>query len=141
MSAFKLYSEIMEEFSEATTKHERVKVLLKYGDKRFQTFLQAVFHKGIKFDVIVPQYRPAPEPAGLNYTYLDTEMDKLYRFVQNHPNRPEGLTSEKQTQLLLVILESLHKDEAELMIKMFNKDIGVKHLTHNLVNEVFPGIL
>lgn len=141
MSAFMLYSEILEEFSRAKSKQERIQILLKYGDKRFKTFLQASFNPNIKFDVKIPEYRPAPEPAGLNYTYLDSEMDKLYRFVENHPHRPEGLSQEKQTQLLLVILESLHKDEAELMVKMFNKNLDVKFLTVGLVKETFPELI
>jgi hypothetical protein len=141
MSAEKLYSEILEEFSTCTTKQERISVLKKYDHPRFRTFLQAVFHPKIKFNVDIPKYRPAEEPAGMNYTYLDLEMPKLYRFVENHPSKPEGLTKERQKQLLLVILESLHKDEAELMIKMFKKNIEVKFLTPTLVEEVFPNIL
>ena len=141
MSANKLYSEIFEEFDKLTTRQERISLLQKYGDERFKTFLKAVFNPNIKFDVEVPKYRPAPEPAGLNYTYLDNEVLKLYRFVEGHPARPQGLTKEKQTQLLLVILESLHKDEAELMVKMFRKNLEVKFLTPNLVDDAFPGII
>jgi hypothetical protein len=65
----------------------------------------------------------------------------MYRFVKNHPSRPPGLTSEKQKSLLIVVLESLHKDEADLVIKMIKKDLGVKFLTANLVSEAFPGLL
>jgi hypothetical protein len=91
--------------------------------------------------VPIPNYRPAVEPAGLNYAYLDSEMAKMYRFVKNHPSRPPGLTAEKQKSLLIVVLESLHKDEADLVIKMIKKDLGVKFLTANLVSEAFPGLL
>lgn len=141
MSAEKLYSEIFEEFDKCSTKQERLSNLKKYDHPRFRTFLQAVFHPNVKFSVEVPKYRPAQEPAGMNFTYLDVEMAKLYRFIQNHPSKPEGLTPEKQKQLLLVVLESLHKDEAELMVKMFKKDIEVKYLTANLVEEAFPNLL
>jgi hypothetical protein len=141
MSAEKLYSEVLQEFQNATTKQERISVLRKYDHPRFRTFLQAAFNPNIQFDVDVPNYRPAPEPAGLNFTYLDAEMNKLYRFVKNHPSRPAGLTKEKQKQLLLVILESLHKDEAELLVKVINKKLEVKFLTPTLVNEAFPGLL
>ena len=141
MSAEKLYSEIFEEFDKATTKQERINVLRKYDHPRFRSFLQAAFHPGIIFDVEVPKYRPAVEPAGMNFAYLDSEMLKMYRFVKNHPSRPAGLTADKQRQLLLVVLESLHKDEAALLVKLIKKDLEVKYLTANLVKETFPGLL
>jgi hypothetical protein len=141
MSSEKLYSEIFEEFDTCTTKAERINCLRKYDHPRFRIFLQAVFNPDIQFDVWVPPYRPAVEPAGLNYTYLDQEMVKVYRFVKNHPSRPHGLDAERQKSLLVVILESLHKDEAALMVKMFNKDLEVKFLTVNLVKEAYPNLL
>ena len=141
MSAEKLYSEIFEDFDKATTKQERLAVLRKNDHPMFRLFLQAAFHPNVVFDVNVPKYRPAPEPAGLNYTYLDSEMTKIYRFVKDHPSRPEGLSDKKKTELLLVALESLHKDEATLLVKLIQKDLGVKHLTPKLVEEAFPGLL
>jgi hypothetical protein len=141
MSAFKLYSEILDEFNQATTRADRIAVLRKYDHPRWRSFLQASFHPGIIFDAPIPKYRPAVEPAGLNFSYLDSEMVKMYRFVKNHPSRPEGLTPEKQKSLLTVVLESLHKDEADLVVKMMKKDLNVKFLTANLVSEAFPGII
>jgi len=141
MSSEKLYSEIFEEFDKCTTKADRINCLRKYDHPRFRTFLQAAFNPNIIFDVPIPNYRPAVEPAGMNYAYLDQEVVKLYRFAKGHPARPEGLTPEKQKALLTVILESLHKDEAALMVKMLQKDLQVKFLTVNLVNETFPGVL
>lgn len=141
MSAEKLYSEIIEEFEKASTKQERIAILRKYDHPRFRTFLQAAFNPKIEFDVPIPNYRPAVEPAGMNFAYLDAEMLKMYRFVKNHPSRPAGLTPEKQKQLLVVILESLHKDEAALLIKMLQKKLEVKFLTPNLINEALPGTL
>lgn len=141
MSAEKLYSEIITEFQQATTKQERIAVLRKYDHKSFREFLIAAFHPNIQFDIEPPPYRPAPEPAGLNFTYLDMEMNKLYRFVKLHPSKPKDLTPEKQRSLLVVILESLHKDEANLLVKAFKKDLDVKFLTPNLINEAFPNLI
>jgi hypothetical protein len=140
MSAEKLYSEIFEDFDKCSTKAERLAVLQKHGQKNFLEFLVAAFNSNIVFDVDVPKYRPAPEPAGLNFTYLSSEVPKLYRFVKGHPARAENLSAEKKKSLLVVILESLHKDEAELLVKLINKNLEVKFLTKNLVKEAFPEI-
>ena len=131
-----LYSEIFDEFNKATTKAERIAVLRKYDHPRFRDF-----DPNIKFDVEIPRYRPAVEPAGLNFTYLSSEVTKFYRFITNHPRRQFGLTPLKQKQLLVVILESLHRDEAELLVRLIKGDIGIKYLTSNLVTEAFPGLL
>lgn len=138
MSSEKLYSEIFEDFNKATTKEERVAILRKNYHIRFAEFLQMALHPEIVFDVAIPKYRPAIEPAGLNFSYLDTEISKMYRFIKGHPKRPEGLTPEKQSQILLIILEALHKDEAELFVKLINKDLGMEFLTPELVKESWP---
>ena len=140
MSSELLYSEIMDKFEKAQTKEERLQVLRKNGHDRFKQFLIMAFNPFIKFDVEIPNYRPSVEPAGLNFTYLDTEMQKMYRFIVNHPSRAKELTGKKQTSLLLVVLESLHKDEAALLVKVIKKDLGIKFLTPKLVKEAFPDI-
>jgi hypothetical protein len=137
MSAEKLYSEIFDEFEKAETKADRIAVLKKYDHPRFRDFLSCALNPTIMFDVEVPQYRPAEEPAGLNFTYLDIEMTKIYRFIKGHPKRPQGLTPQKQKQLLLVILESLHKDEAEIMVQLVQKKFKINHLTQKLVQEAY----
>ena len=140
MGSFKLYTEIIEEFNLAATRPEKISVLRKYDDSRFRDFLIAAFHPDVQFDVQIPQYRQAKEPAGLNFSYIDSEIPRLYRFIKNHPKRSTNLSPEKQTALLLVVLESLHKDEADLFIKMMKKDLGVKWLTAKLVKDAFPDI-
>lgn len=135
-----LYSEIFAEFDKAKNKAERIAVLRKYDHPRFREFLNYAFNPHVKFDVEIPQYREAVEPAGLNFAYLSSEVPKLYRFIVGHPMRADGLSATKQKQLLIVLLESLHKDDAALLVKLFKKDLGVKYLTMNLVLEAFPGM-
>ena len=77
----KLYSEILDEFQKAENKSQRIEILRKYDHPRFREFLQLILNTNIEFDVPIPKYRPAIEPAGLNYTYLESEVPKLYRFI------------------------------------------------------------
>ena len=46
----------------------------------------------------------------------------------------------KQKELLLVLLESLHKDEAEILVKLLQKKLNIKFLTPSIVKEAYPGI-
>ena len=136
----KLYSEVLEEFEKAETKADRIAVLRKYDHPRFRDFLVYALNTKIEFDVEVPNWRPAVEPAGLNDTYLESEVPKLYRFVKNHPQRPEGLSQEKQKQLLVVVLESLHKDEAQILADVLSRKFKLNNLTKKLVQEAYPGM-
>lgn len=137
----KLYSEILQEFDEAPTRKEKLEVLRKNFTPRFAEFLQHAFSENVKFDVQIPKsYKVNPEPAGMTMTTLHIEMPKLYRFIEGHPKRAAGLNGTKQQNLFINTLESLHKDEAVLLIKLVKKDLGVKFLTANLVREAYPGI-
>jgi len=136
----RLYSEIMDEFREAKNRSERIAVLRKYDHERFREFLRLAFNPNVTFDTPIPNYRPAVEPAGLNYTYIHNEVPKLYRFIKDHPLRSPDLSEKKLSSLLVVLLESLHKDEASLLVNLFKKDLGVKYLTKQVVMEAFPGI-
>lgn len=140
MSSDKLFSEIFQEFQNAETKAEKIEILRKYDHPRLRDFLAIAFNPMFEFDVEIPNYRPAPEPAGLNYTYLDMEVPKLYRFIKGHPKRVANITPEKQKSLLVVVLESLHKDEADLLVKCIQKDLKINYLTPKLVKEAYPGI-
>ena len=141
MSSELLYSEILEQFTHATTKDEKLNVLRRNDDPRFRFFLELALNPNVEWEINLPHmYRPAVEPAGLNYAYLDTEMPKMYRFIKNHPMRPEGFTAEKTTQQLLVMVESLHKDEAAIILDVLQKRFKVKQLTANLVKEAFPDL-
>ena len=136
MSAEKLYSEILEDFEAAPDKPAKLKVLREYDHKMFREFLEAAFNPDVVFDVEVPNYKPDNSPAGLNMTYLDMEMNKLYRFVKNHPKRT-NVEPKKLTRLLEIILVSLHKDEAELLVKCIRKEIKIPFLTPKIIREAY----
>jgi hypothetical protein len=140
MSSEKLYSEIFEEFEKAESRTAKIDILKKYDHPRFRDFLVAAFNPIFQFEVEIPKYRPAPEPAGLNFTYLDIEVPKLYRFIKGHPKRISQIPLEKQKSLLVVVLESLHKDEADLLVRCIKKDLNIKFLTPKIIKEAFPDI-
>ena len=135
-----LFSEIIEEFNHANGREARIAVLQKYGSNPwFKEFLNYAFNPRIHFDISeIPTYKPAVEPAGLNFTNLSNEMRRLYIFIVGHPKRTVKLDAKHEGRILNVLLSSLHKDEAELLVKLFAKSLGVKYLTARLVKEAFP---
>jgi len=141
MNSNKLYFEIFEEFEKASGQKNKVEVLRKYGTKAFKNFLSCALHPSIGFDIKeIPPYKPAQEPAGLNYVYLEQEMSQMYKYISNHPAKPNDITPQRQRELLVVTLESLHRDEAELLANMFKKSIKVRGLNAKIVKEAFPDL-
>jgi hypothetical protein len=138
----KLYSEILADFDTAPTRADKIAVLRKNDHPRFRSFLTMVYNPEFNFKVEIPEYRPAIEPAGLNYTYLDIEVPRLYRFIPGHPKLDGAVLDEKKKKsLLTTTLESLHKDEAELLVKAITKkDLDVKYLTPRIIKEAYPDI-
>jgi predicted Zn-dependent protease len=53
----------------------------------------------------------------------------------------EKLSDEKRKQLLLQLIESLEPREAEVVIGILSKDLGVKGLNYKFVKEAFPQLL
>lgn len=135
-----MVNEIFAEFEAAKSRADKIKVLRKHESKALKDLLFYTFSPYIKFDVEVPAYRPSKDPMGLNYTYLLTEAHKLYLYISGHPVRPEGLTPAKQKHLLAVLLETLYHEEAEILVKIIKKDLGIKYLTDKIVKEAFPDI-
>lgn len=135
-----LYSEIIEMFEKAPTKKEKIDVLKRFEHPTFKQFFNYAFNPDIIFDVEIPEYKPSFDPAGLNNAYLDNELERTYRFIVGHPKRAGGLKPKKQTELLLILLETLHKDEADLYVRMLRKDLKVKFLTKKFIKEVYPDL-
>jgi hypothetical protein len=125
----KMICEIIDEFVAAPSRAEKITVLQKNDSPRLRMFFELLYGP-VKFKVDIPNYKPAPEPIGLNWTYLDNELPKLYRFTVD-----SQLTDSKKTSLLAPILEGLYKDEAKLLVGLLNKDLGIKYLTPKIVKE------
>lgn len=136
----KLFNEIFEEFQNCKTRPERIELLRKYDHPGLRDFFVASFSPNVKLNIILPEtYRPAIEPAGLNYSYLEIEMSRIYRFVEGHPQKI-NVPEKKMKQIVTGILECLHKDEARLFVKMVQQKLDIKFLTAALVKEAFPDI-
>lgn len=140
MNSNLMYHEVFELFQKTEKRSDKIQVLKKHADENFLSFLKMSFDPRIVFDVEIPDYKPSILPAGLNDLYLHNEIQRMYRFIKDHPRRPQGLTSAKQKSLLTSVLESLHKDEADLMIRCINKDLKIPFLTPKIIKEAFPDL-
>lgn len=140
MNSNLMYHEVFDLFDKTEKRADKIDLLKKQGDKNFKLFLMYAMNPAVQFDVEIPPYRPSVDPAGLNMLYLHNEVTKLYRFIGNHPRKPANFNGTKQTAMLASILEALHKDEADLLVRCIKKDLRIPFLTPKLVKEAFPDI-
>lgn len=129
-------SEIFDEFENAKLKEDKIAVLKKYlNNPAFYNILKGTFHPDIKF-VKLPkkfEYHKSDLPYGNTDTTLAYENKFLWKFLES-----TDLDINIKLQKLLIILESLHVDEAEVLLGMINKKLKIKGLTKALIKEIFP---
>lgn len=142
MSSNKNIYEVFDEFKKAKTKEERLSVLRNNDSWALKNVLMGAFHPDVKFVIKkIPEYRQVQTPVGFAYNHITDALGKVYLFMENNPKVSPNLTLERKEQLLIQILESLEKHEAEVFANMIKKDLKVPHLTAKLANEAFPGLL
>lgn len=133
----KLIPEILDDCDCCTTREAVKNILLKNNSPALRNILYFVFNPDQIFDVVVPEkWSPDPNPIGLSPNSLYTESRRLYIFTTK-----KLLPAKHKTQLIKSILESVYITEAELVLQIFNKDLGIELLTYDLVEETFPGLL
>ena len=93
-----------------------------------------------KYNKLPEGYKPQDTVEGISFASLDTELKRLYIFQKGNPTA-EKLENRKQEELLIRMLESLEPREAEVVMGIFNKDLGVKGLDYKFVKEAFPQLL
>jgi hypothetical protein len=134
--------EIFDEFAGVKSKQEKINVLSKYWSPTLKLALQLAYHPSVewKFKAMPKEYKTPDTVPGISYSSLEQELKRLYLFEKNNP-AAEKLTEKKSKELLVTLLESLEPREAELVIGIFKKDLGVKGLTYKFIHDNIPGVL
>jgi hypothetical protein len=134
--------EVFDEFKAAKTKEEKVDVLRRNDTQTLRNVLIGALHPGIKYRVTdIPNYKKLDIPAGMSYSHMGVELNRMYLFVEGNPRIPEGLTMKRTMEILTQMLEALEPKESEVFVGILKKDLKVPGLTAKVVNEAFPGLL
>jgi hypothetical protein len=132
--------EIFQELEQQTTRPKRKEVLLKYKDvAAFTDILRGTFDDSLKF--LLPEGKPPYNPNRPESTpsSLLKEHRKFGYFVQGGPGT--NMQAFKRENMFIQMLESIHPDDALLVLSMVAKESPVKGLTKKLVQEVFPKLI
>lgn len=135
--------EIFDEFENAKNKKERMSIIGSNLSHTLVDVLKLTFHPDVKWKikVNVEEYKiPTDMMPGITYDSLNSQLRKLYLFQEGNPTA-EKLSDKRSNELLLQMLESIEPREAEVLIGILQKNLGVKGLDYKFVKEAFPNLL
>ena len=137
----KYISELFKEFEKLKSRREKLGFLTEHKNNDiFKAVLQGTFDPNIQWHITdIPDFTPDAGPIGVNPSSLTNVIPKCTIFAIGHP-KGEGVKPARMKELLIQVLESMHKDESDLYVGMLKKKLKVKGLTESIVLEVFPDL-
>ena len=134
--------EVFEEFAKADSKQDKINVLANNWTPTLKLVLQLAYRPEMewKFKDYPKRYKKPDTKPGISYATLDTELKRLYMFRVGNETA-EKLSPKRAEEILMVLLESLEPREADVVIGIFKKDLGVKGLTLKFIRENIPDVL
>jgi hypothetical protein len=135
--------EVLDEIEEAPSKKEKMAAIERNLSKTLVQVFELTYHP--QYEWLIEEMPenyivPINTLPGISRVQLSTEIRKLYMFRKGEPTA-ERLGPQKRNQLLLQLLESLEPREAEVIIGIFKKDLGVNGLNYKFIKEAFPNLL
>ena len=135
-----LISEVLQKVSNAKTKSKKIELLQQYNTDALRMLLIWNFDESIVSQLPTGEvpFNANEAPVGTEHTVLEKEARLLYNFVQGGNN---GLQQSRRENMFIQMLEGLHKDEANLLCLVKDKQLGKKYkVTKACVTEAFPQI-
>lgn len=132
--------DILRRVAEAKTRKEKIEVLHTYNHRGLRDVLKGAFDDSVEFNL--PEGAP-PYTSGSEHSFGTTllKQSKKFKYFVKTPQRPSA--GPKVETIFIKLLESLHPEEAQVVIWMKDKDLGGKYkgLTKKLVSDAFPGLI
>jgi len=134
--------EVLDEIDAAPTKRTKMNVVERNLSKALTDVFLLAYHPDYQWLVkeIPDQYLPKDTIPGMGNSQLSTEMRRLYLFRKGDAGA-ENLSVAKRNELLTQFLEAIEPREAEVVMGIFNKDLGVEGLDYAFIKEAFPNLL
>ena len=135
-----LISEVLQKVSNAKTKAKKIELLQQYNTDALRMLLIWNFDESVISELPAGEvpFTANEAPVGTEHTVLEKEARLLYNFVQGGNN---GLQQSRRENMFIQMLEGLHKDEANVLCLVKDKQLGKKYkITKACVSEAFPQI-
>lgn len=134
-------NEILDLVHEQETEEDKVKILQQYANDALKTLLIWNFDESIIS--LLPSgevpYQPNESPLGVDHSSLRRDYKNLYNFVKGGN---DSLSKIRRETIFIQILESLHPNEAEVLILVKDKNLEDKYdISFDVVQKAYPDIV
>ena len=132
--------EVFEEYKKASSRETRLEVLQKYKEHwAFKDILRGSFDDSLVFNL--PSGRPpfTPNKPESSPSTLRKQHKQFVKFIKGGSG--ENLPAFKRENQYVQLLESIHPEDAEYVLKMIAKKPPCRYITKKLVQEAYPNLL
>ena len=134
-------NEILDLVHEQETEEDKIKVLQEYANDALKTLLIWNFDESIIS--LLPSgevpYQPNESPLGVEHSSLRRDYKNLYNFVKGGN---DSLSKIRRETIFIQILESLHPNEADVLILVKDKKLSDKYdISLDIVQKAYPDIV
>lgn len=138
--AKKTFHEIFTEVDKTSGRGNKIAVLHKYSSPALKAVLGYTYDPTVKW--LLPEGTPPYKPTDDidTHSVFYAEIRKLYLFTDGPSDAQKNLKQTRREQLFIEILESIHPDDAKVLIAMKDRRLPYKGLTAKLVQEAFPNM-
>ena len=134
-------NEILDLVHEQETDEDKVKILQQYTNDALKTLLIWNFDESIISLLPTGEvpYQPNESPLGVDHSSLRRDYKNLYNFVKGGN---DSLSKIRRETIFIQILESLHPNEAEVLILVKDKNLEDKYdISFDIVKQAYPDIV
>lgn len=131
--------EIIEKVAKATKKQDKINILRQHNNNwALKDILRGTYDDAVQWNLPKgdPPYEPAPEDT--HPSNLTQHNKKFANFVKGGPG--DKLQTYRREKIFLDILETIHPQDAILMLGMIAKQ-NIKGVTKALVSEAYPDLI
>ena len=134
-------NEILDLVHEQETDEDKVKVLQQYANDALKTLL--IWNYDESIISLLPSgevpYQPNESPLGVDHSSLRRDYKNFYNFVKGGN---DSLSKIRRETIFIQILESLHPNEAEVLILVKDKNLEDKYdISFDIVQKAYPDIV
>lgn len=134
-----LVSQVLKEVSSKRLKKDKIAHLRYHRQNPVMIeFFKYVYDPNIKFALPEgdPPYKPSEFLDDTGGLYRN--LRKMYIFIEG---RSQNIPQVKRESIFIEVLESIHPDEAKLLLAVKDKKIPYQGIDEKLIKEAFPNLL
>ena len=141
--AKQMISEVLEFAARLATKKEKIDYLQANNSRPLRNILKGSFDDSVEFNLPkgIPAYRKDDAPKGYEPSNLYKVSARFKYFYKG--GQGDVMSPARREKMFIDCLESLHPNEAELVVMMKEKKMAGKYkgLTPALISDAFPSLL